>query len=145
MFQTPAGENALCSFHASFVIMHDGSLTSLTQHDRDSSCCGSPERADDGARRSRLITARHWSAPQPAEFPARQQEPGLGQWDEFLARLQTHTFTISGMAFQDAWNLHPERLRDCYIIHVSPSGELVPFCAYNLTDQQGHSLYRPGG
>jgi uncharacterized radical SAM superfamily Fe-S cluster-containing enzyme len=46
------------------------------------------------------------------------------------------------MAFQDAWTLDLERLRDCYIHTASPDGRLVPFCAYNLTDRLGHSLYR---
>ena len=46
------------------------------------------------------------------------------------------------MAFQDAWNLDLERLRECYIHNISPDGRLIPFCAYNLTDQSGHSLYR---
>ena len=61
----------------------------------------------------------------------------------FLSRTKTHTFCISGMAFQDAWNLDLDRLRDCYIHNVSPDGRLIPFCAYNLTDQTGHALYRP--
>ncbi len=140
-FRPPGGENALCSFHASFVLMPDGELVPLTHH--NGSCCGSqPERADEGGLKSRRITARQWSAPAAAQAE-RQDGGSLGGWDEFLARARTHTFSISGMAFQDAWNLDLERLRDCYIIHVSPSGGLVPFCAYNLTDQNGRPLYRP--
>jgi len=27
-------------------------------------------------------------------------------------------------------------------VRFSPDGRLVPFCAYNLTDRQGRSLYR---
>ncbi|MEI2659689.1 MAG: hypothetical protein V9G11_06910 [Bifidobacterium adolescentis] len=46
------------------------------------------------------------------------------------------------MAFQDAWNLDLERLRECYIHEVSPEANLIPFCAYNLTDANGKSLYR---
>jgi uncharacterized radical SAM superfamily Fe-S cluster-containing enzyme len=46
------------------------------------------------------------------------------------------------MAFQDAWNLDLERLRDCCIHIASRDGRLVPFCAYNLTDRNGKSLYR---
>lgn len=140
-FKPPGGENAMCSFHANFILMPDGELKPLTRHNSGASCCGQPERADEGALKSRLVTARHWSAPQTSELQA-GNGPSLGGWDELLARAKTHTFCISGMAFQDAWNLDLERLRDCYIINVSPAGGLVPFCAYNLTDQQGHSLYR---
>ena len=46
------------------------------------------------------------------------------------------------MAFQDAWNLDLDRLRDCCIHTVSPDGRIIPFCAYNLTDQAGRALYR---
>lgn len=134
----------MCSFHANFVLMADGSLTPLTRHNPDACCCDLPateERADEGAVKSRLTTARQWSAPQPVELQT-GNGPSLGGWDELLARARTHTFCISGMAFQDAWNLDLERLRDCYIINVSPAGGLVPFCAYNLTDRQGRPLYR---
>jgi uncharacterized radical SAM superfamily Fe-S cluster-containing enzyme len=46
------------------------------------------------------------------------------------------------MAFQDAWNLDLERLRDCCIHTVSTDGRIVPFCAYNLTSRSGRALYR---
>jgi uncharacterized radical SAM superfamily Fe-S cluster-containing enzyme len=46
------------------------------------------------------------------------------------------------MAFQDAWNLDLERLKDCCIHVAAPDGRLVPFCAYNLTSSRGESLYR---
>lgn len=140
-FKPSGGENALCSFHGNFVLMADGELKPLTRHNPASCCCTPPERADEGARKSRLITADHWSAPKTE--PSTAQSGSLGGWDEFLARIKTHSFSISGMAFQDAWNLDLERLRDCYIMQVSRDSGLVPFCAYNLTDQQGHTLYRP--
>ncbi|MBZ0304532.1 MAG: radical SAM protein, partial [Anaerolineae bacterium] len=60
----------------------------------------------------------------------------------FLARTKTHTFCISGMAFQDAWTLDLERLRECCIHTVSPDGRIIPFCAYNLTSQSGRAIYR---
>lgn len=62
--------------------------------------------------------------------------------DMFLSRLKTHMFSISCMAFQDAWNVDLERIRDCCIHVLSPDGNLIPFCMYNLTDVQGKSLYR---
>lgn len=62
--------------------------------------------------------------------------------DIFLSRLKSHTFSISCMTFQDAWNLDLERVRDCCIHVIAPDGGLIPFCMYNLTDIQGRSLYR---
>jgi uncharacterized radical SAM superfamily Fe-S cluster-containing enzyme len=49
------------------------------------------------------------------------------------------------MAFQDAWTLDLERLRDCCIHVLSPDGRLIPFCAYNLTARDGRSSYRHMG
>ena len=62
-------------------------------------------------------------------------------FDRFLARARTHTFSISAMAFQDVWNLDLERLRGCCIHVATPDGRLIPFCAYNLTSASGRSLY----
>ena len=68
--------------------------------------------------------------------------PSLGGWDILLARARTHAFTISGMAFQDAWTLDLERLKGCHLHVLHPDGRLIPFCAYNLTDLRGSAVYR---
>jgi 7,8-dihydro-6-hydroxymethylpterin dimethyltransferase len=137
----PGGENALCSFHGNYVLMADGALKPLTRH-KDDSCCCQPIPAAEGASRSREFVAAHWSSPAPlADLPV-ISAPSFGEWDVFLERKRTHTFCVSGMAFQDAWTLDLDRLRECYIHTASPDGRLVPFCAYNLTDKYGRSLYR---
>lgn len=148
----PSGcENAACSFHANFVRMSDGSLLPWTHHKAQPSCCCQPERAEEGAAKTREFTARYWSHPGAGEAPAARspnpagEGPSLGEWDVVLSRAQTHAFTISGMAFQDAWTLDLERLRDCCIHTVSPDGRIIPFCAYNLTSRQGLPLYRGRG
>lgn len=154
-FRPPGCENALCSFHGNFVVMSDGQLIPLTAHAAGASCCGTPPPAKEGAARAREFVSLQWTAPArppaPTETPTPAQDApttaspqlSLGGWDAFLARAKTHTFCISGMAFQDAWTLDLERLRDCCIHVLSPDGRLVPFCAYNLTARDGRSLYRP--
>jgi uncharacterized radical SAM superfamily Fe-S cluster-containing enzyme len=140
-FCPPGCENALCSFHGNFVEMPDGQLIPLTHHVTDSCCC-QPIPAAQGAAQSRGFVAKHWSsAPLSVDLPV-LNGPSLGEWDGFLERIRTHTFCVSGMAFQDAWTLDLDRLHDCCIHCASPDGRLVPFCAYNLTDRQGLSLYR---
>lgn len=140
----PSGcENALCSFHANFILMPDGHLMPLTQHRSSSACC-QPADGAQGAALSRQFVARQWIAPESVVLPPGSKKQSLGQWDLILERSKTHSFYISGMAFQDAWNLDLERLRDCCIHIMSPSGYLVPFCAYNLTSRSGQSLYRNG-
>ena len=141
VFCPPGCENALCSFHASFVLMPDGDLKAITRHTQQSCCC-EPTPAAEGAARARQFVSNNWASPTQAPPAARQPGFSLGGWDLFLERKRTHTFCVSGMAFQDAWNLDLERLRDCCIHVASPDGRLVPFCAYNLTDRQGRSLYR---
>jgi uncharacterized radical SAM superfamily Fe-S cluster-containing enzyme len=141
-FCPPGCENALCSFHGNFVLMPGGDLRAITRHDA-SACCCKPIVAAEGAARAREFVAENWSSPAPKKDASIfNQRPSLGEWDVFLERKRTHTFCVSGMAFQDAWTLDLERLRDCCIHVAGPDGKLVPFCAYNLTDRQGRSLYR---
>jgi len=62
--------------------------------------------------------------------------------DEFLVQAKENTFTVSGMLFQDAYNLDLHRLRRCYICEADSKYGMVPFCAYNITDSKGKALYR---
>ncbi|GKT08485.1 radical SAM (seleno)protein TrsS [Desulforhabdus sp. TSK] len=138
-FQPPGCENALCSFHGNFVLLPDGELKAWSSYD-PRRCCSEPESAEIGAEKARRFVSRSWSqAPHPEKSP---EGPSLGGWDDFLHRVQTYSLCISAMAFQDAWNLDLERLRDCCIHVVAPEGGLIPFCAYNLTDSRGRSFYR---
>ena len=141
-FCPPGCENALCSFHGNYVLMPNGALKAITRRTQESCCC-KPEPAAEGAARAREFVSTNWAVP-ARSIPemAVRCGPSLGEWDVFLERKHTHTFCVSGMAFQDAWNLDLERLRDCCIHVASPDGRLVPFCAYNLTDRKGRSLYR---
>jgi uncharacterized radical SAM superfamily Fe-S cluster-containing enzyme len=141
-FKPPACENAWCSFHGNFVLMPNGDLRPWVK--AHTSCCCKPESAEEGARKARSFVARYWTAPaqEADQAPGASEKYGLGEWETFLSRVRTHSLCISGMAFQDAWNLDLERLRDCCIHTVSPDGRIVPFCAYNLTSRAGRALYR---
>ncbi len=140
VFEPPGCENARCSFHGNFVLMPDGHLLSWSQHNPTRSCCCQPTSAAEGAARARNFVAARWVSPDALQ--PLSKGPGLGEWDVVLERARTHTFSISGMAFQDAWTLDLERLRDCCIHTVSPDGRIIPFCAYNLTNHEGQALYR---
>jgi 7,8-dihydro-6-hydroxymethylpterin dimethyltransferase len=137
-FEPPGAENAMCSFHANFVLMPDGKLVAWTR--RKTQCCCEPTSAADGVLKSQEFVARNWIAPD--EVITLQTGPSLGEWDTLLERARTYAFGISGMAFQDAWDLDLERLKDCCIHTVSPDGRIIPFCAYNLTDRSGRAIYR---
>jgi len=137
-FRPPGCEHALCSFHGNFMIMPDGGLNPLTGKGK-TSCCGPPEKAEEGARQTISTVARQWAAPS-AECGCKSA--AADDFDRFLARAKTHIFAISGMAFQDVWNVDLERVQGCCIHTMSPDGRLVPFCAWNMTDSNGKPLYR---
>jgi len=91
--------------------------------------------------------ARQWSAPAVKASPQccnddGHQDKTVLSFDEFLEQATINSFTISAMAFQDAWNLDLERLAGCCIHVAAPDGRLIPFCAYNLTSINGRGLYR---
>jgi hypothetical protein len=152
-FRPPSCENAWCSFHADYLILADGRVRGLQSAQPSSGCCP-PIPAEEGARRTMAHVARQWAGAndmQADPAPPRDGEVGFTPFgasgqpmrlDDFLDRARTHTFTVSAMAFQDAWTLDLERLRDCCIHVFDPRHGLVPFCAFNLTTADGKALYR---
>ena len=87
--------------------------------------------------RERKYVAGQWTRPDRADAA----EPGLEAFDAFLAGRE-RTLGLSGMAFQDAWTLDTDRLRQCHIHVVAPDRRVIPFCAYNLTSAEGRPAYR---
>ena len=145
-FRPPGGENAYCSFHGNYVILPDGKLLVLTA-ENSRGCC-QPAGGMGGAKQAQDFVAKRWTLPDKkvgaVSSIAACDCPGVnvGSLDLFLDRVERHSFCVSAMGFQDAWTLDLDRLRECLIHVVSPSGSLVPFCAYNLTSQSGQGLYR---
>jgi uncharacterized radical SAM superfamily Fe-S cluster-containing enzyme len=138
-FKPGTAENSYCSFNASFLLQPDGSLKTLA---KTQGCCSTPEQIPVGdPQRAREFVARQWSsAPEPKDVIPRHAVPS--SIDEFLERKAQYTLSISGMAFQDVWNLDLTRLKECYIHVASADKRMIPFCAYNLTSIEGNPLYR---
>ncbi len=156
-FGPPGCENALCSFHGQFMQLADGKVVPL-KSSTSAACCPAPIKADVGAARAISYVSRQWAGRNP---PAGQtlridrcgcrtanSDPGTSgvqlpmSLDAFIERARTHTFSISAMAFQDAWSIALDRVRDCCIHVMAPDGRLIPFCLYNLTAADGRRLYR---
>jgi hypothetical protein len=145
-FHPGSAENPYCSFSGRFTIGADGRLHGVVAEPRSccgvnakaeaASCCASARPSQEVARARRYV-AGQWTRPDRAA-----EAGGLDAFDAFLAQ-RTRTLGISGMAFQDAWSLDLDRLRQCHIHIVAPDRRVIPFCAYNLTDAQGRALYRP--
>jgi hypothetical protein len=153
-FYPASGENPYCSFHGKFWLYPDGRVVP-TARPAVVSCCGPAPDSNfvqlgganhsqgEGARRAQRFVAQHWAFPAGAPTPSdeRLENINVASMDAFLAE-EKHTFCISGMAFQDAWNLDLERLRECFLHVLSPEQKLVPLCAYNLTGADRKTLYR---
>jgi Predicted Fe-S oxidoreductases len=139
----PSGcDHARCGFHGDFVLMPDGNIQHLTIK-LEGGCCCTPNDGASGVEKNRNFVARRWVRAS-SENNQSLNQPGhkLDDLDIFLARLKTHGFTITGMAFQDCWNLDLERLKECSLHILSPEGKIIPFCAYNISSMAGNSLYR---
>ncbi|MEJ2153741.1 MAG: radical SAM protein [Desulfobacteraceae bacterium] len=154
----PGCENALCSFHGRFLYSTDGEMVPL-KASAPVPCCSTPATAEAGAARAMAAVARQWKGPQqpiaeegcgdgrscrpPVGAPAQGDAVAPMSLDVFIDRARTHTFSISAMAFQDAWTITLDRVQECCIIVMAPDGRQVPFCLYNLTAEDGRRLYRP--
>ena len=135
-------EHALCSFSREYLHTADGALVALRRDAAESCGCS----GDSAGRSPRALeptdkaahVARRWSAPAPSCCDA-APAPG-DQWGDILRQVRANTFSVSAMAFQDAWTIDLERLRHCYLHVLAADGRFVPFCAYNLTGADGHGL-----
>ena len=123
-------ESPYCSFHASYMRKPDGTIKALPRR-RSQCCCVKSSDARD-------FVSQQWSG----KAAGCDGDEATSSLDEFLQKTVENTFTVSGMVFQDAFNLDLDRLRRCYICEVDTENGMVPFCAYNLTDIHGHALYR---
>lgn len=150
-FKGGGAESPYCSFHAAYRLGKDGSLKPLAK--RGNCCCGTAAPAADASPASCCSEERTVKSSEARDFVARQwgaqassgadvDGTEASSLDAFLEEAVRQTFTVSGMLFQDAWNLELGRLKRCYICEADPERGMVPFCAYNLTDTQGRALYR---
>jgi uncharacterized radical SAM superfamily Fe-S cluster-containing enzyme len=119
-----------CGFHGDFVALPN-TLLKLTKRKKSaqSSCC------DDAHLKNRRFVARRWKRERPDSETVTQSTADaadVGDMGGFLDRVKSHGFTITCMAFQDAYNLDLERLRQCSL-HVPDGRRVVPFFANNKT------------
>lgn len=127
-FSGGGAESPYCSFHASYM-RNDGGVKALPKRE-GSCCCQSSETRDS--------VAQQWSG----QVSCCDNDCATSSLDAFLQKTVENTFTVSGMVFQDAWNLDLARLQRCYICEADSVHGMVPFCAYNLTNMDGEALYR---
>lgn len=95
-----------------------------------------------GAGKAKEYVTRNWSYRKTDQDVLKSDRGEVSGWDKILNSIHSNSFSISGMAFQDVWNVDLERVRDCCIHVVSSQGKLIPFCLYNITNRDGNPFYR---
>lgn len=148
--------HTLCCFYSTYIREPDGSVRcTLTNAQKEAgvSCCDafpSQKMGDAGGnslpqidraeviRRDRDFVLNKWeaaSADETADLAKYKSSQEITALDDFLRYYRLNSFTVTGMAFQDASNLDAERLKRCRVQVLSGDNRLIPFCAYN-------SIYR---
>jgi uncharacterized radical SAM superfamily Fe-S cluster-containing enzyme len=140
-------DHPLCGFHGDFVVGSDGTLRPLST----AAGGGAGKETAHTAEMSRRFVARRWQRLSPAGSqtgvagitalrPVKEAEPCCSSasaihsgatMEGFLEQVRASGFTVTAMAFQDAWNIDLERLRQCSL-HVYRDGKFIPFCSYYL-------------
>ncbi len=145
-FIPPGCEESHCSFSALAIRGSSGSLIPTTRFDsvrQTTPCC-----SEEYARRSMNYVRSRWKYREseltvlgPAPRPGSDRSCNMSPEEDLFERIQSHSLCISGMAFQDAWNIDLERLKRCCVHVATTGGDLVPFCAYYMTGAHGQRLY----
>jgi uncharacterized radical SAM superfamily Fe-S cluster-containing enzyme len=126
----------LCCFSGSFLRETDGGVRSLMSaelRERGASCCCELDPLEI-IRKDRDFVLNKWDTDGGGsdENAAGGSAPSeIMDFDEFISYARRSSFTLTGMAFQDANNLDAERLKRCRVQVFSKDERLIPFCAYN--------------
>ena len=122
----PSGcDHPMCGFHSDFIVEGDR-LIPLTRRSEKTECCCRPIPAE----KNQQFVGRRWKRMSDSRQGKRQEE--TDSFDAFLEQTAVNGFTITGMAFQDCYNIDLERLSQCSL-HVYKNGKVVPFCARYIT------------
>jgi hypothetical protein len=125
----PSGcDHPRCGFHGDFVVWPDH-IMPLTAKAETCSC---NQNVGEAHIKNRKFVARRWKRPTVDSGQECCDSNGYLDMDRFLARVKSHGFTVTAMAFQDAYTLDTERLRRCSL-HVFRDGKKIPFCTRYLT------------
>jgi len=122
-----------CAFSALFFLQEDGKLKAITLDQQNK---GISEKTD-FARKTNAFTNKHWKMQETSEI-----KQSATTMKKLIDRLKNYTLSVSGMGFQDAYNIDIGRLRGCCVHIVTYDGKVVPLCAFHVTSLRGERLYR---
>ena len=130
-FQPRKVEESHCGFSGVFFLT-EGKLQALTGNIEEPENNHKPA-AEIPEESTRKFMAQHWQIDDCC--------CQTGGANDFIDQLLRYNLTISGMPFQDIWNLDLDRLRACCIHVVTPDLRIIPFCAHYLTNAAGQRFY----
>ncbi len=111
-------DHAMCGFHGDFI-SENGKLRPLAVRKPTTCCC------DVSAEANRNFIGRRWKRSESTDTE------GGDSFEIFLENLRQHGFTITAMAFQDAYSIDFERICRCSL-HVYKDKNLIPFCLKHI-------------
>lgn len=118
-----------CDFSSTYYLDEENHLVAMSHWDQNKD----DTEITDFVEKTNVYTNKRWRMQ-----PERETESKL---IKFVTRTLTHSFCISGMGFQDAWNIDLGRLKGCCVHIITGKGEVIPFCAFHLTSEDGRRLY----
>lgn len=87
------------------------------------------------AKKTNEYTNKRWRLP-------KNTNNSMTKMEQFKNNLQLYTLSISGMGFQDCWNIDIGRLKGCCVHVVSHDNKLIPLCIFHLTSVDGKRVYQ---
>ncbi len=130
-FSASSCDHPMCGFHAEYIFGEDGLKPLFRARPANSCCCSEvPIDKEEAVRKSQNYVRLRWTRIHNSDSSA-----GDSSIDAFVNNVRTNGFSISGMAFQDEFNVDMARLRHCSV-HSYDDGKLIPFCARNIYYKQ---------
>ena len=134
--------HALCCFYSTYIKEPNNSVRcTLTAAKKAAgvTCCDVSQMTHrdrmNVVKKDRDYVMEKWEVADPEEVQRDQNKytssMDIMSMDEFLTYYRRNTFTVTGMAFQDATNMDAERVKRCRVQVLSDDDRLIPFCAYN--------------
>jgi len=136
-----------CGFSGFFILDQDNHLKATTQFDfskTDRATCRDVTGSQNGGSfpsehvRKFITEKSRYIEADPDLCDCKRQ----ARLETLMSRAKTHYLSISGMPFQDVWNIDLERLSGCCVHVAALDGRVVPFCAYYLTSADGQRLFK---
>jgi uncharacterized radical SAM superfamily Fe-S cluster-containing enzyme len=133
-----------CAFSSVFVLSEDEILQPITKSHLDSECEPTYEieqmaSEEIFSKKATNFTNRFWRMADSTAIQERGSK--RDSLRAFRKRVAKYSLTITGMPFQDVWNIDLRRLKGC-CVHVVRHKKLIPFCAFYLTSMTGNHLYK---